>query len=334
MPLPRPKTSSRKKPKRAKAASWVWLQDLEGIGGPWCEGEIINLPGWRTIKYKETAHDVIILAEVTAEAEGCTFCDAPSSELEAWGFTDVSYARDLPIRRKRTRIYFRQQRRRCKKCGKTLQQPLADVVGKRRPLTARLVEYIEHESFNIFRTFSNLADEIGISLLRVRNIFTARAELLNKIKLVYTPRWIAIDEVYPRTKKEPRCVISDPEARRVLDLLPDNKWQNIAKWLLQVPNRLGVEVVTMDMYDPYRKVMRRMCPNAVIVTDRYHVHNLLSVALKQVMEVVRDSMTYTECRLYMRREELLLKNYRRLSNERPKDKNGKERPSEKELVEQ
>src|ERR1700755_2735149 len=159
--------------------------------------------------------------------------------------------RDLPIRRKRTRIYFRPQRKHCKKCGKTQQQPLAGVVGKRRPLTSRLVAYMEHESFNIFRTFSDLADETGISLLRVRNIFTARAERLNKIKLVYTPRWIAIDEVYPRTKKEPRCVISDPEARRVLELLPDNKWQTIAKWMLRVPNRLGVEVGTNGNVYPY-----------------------------------------------------------------------------------
>jgi transposase len=208
------------------------------------------------------------------------------------------------------------------------------VVGNRHPLTVRLYEYIERESFNIFRTFSNIADETGVHELAVRDIFTARAAQLDKIKLIETPRWIAIDEVYPKKKNEPRCVVSAPEFRRVLDLLPDNKRVTITKWLLNLPDRHSVAVVTMDMWDPYRSVVRRLLPGAAIVVDRYHVHNLLSVALKQVIKVVRDSMTYTERRTYMRREELLLKNYRRLSKERGKGKNGKERPSEKELVEQ
>lgn len=333
MPLPRAKISAVKKPKLAKAASWMWLQGLEGIGGQWCEGEIINLPGWKTIKYKETAHDIIILAEVTTEIEehGCSL---PSPEFGAWGFTDPSYVSDLPIRRKRSRIYFRQQRKRCKQCGKTLQQPLVGVVGNRHPLTSRLVEYIEQESFSIFRTFSDIADETGVHELIVRNLFTTRAEQLDKIKMVETPKWIAIDEVYPKKKNEPRCVISAPEFRRVLDLLVDNKVPTIAKWMLQFPGRFSVEVVSMDMWKAYRKVVQQLFPNAVIVTDRYHVHNLLSVALKRVVEVVRDNMSYTECRKHMRREELLLKNYHRLSKKRSKDKKGKVRPSEKEIVEQ
>ncbi len=331
MPLPRPKLSRGKKPRRPKAATWTWLLDLKEVEGVWCEGEVLNLPGWKTIKYKETSHDVIVLAELTTEVEGPCECGAPMSKLGKWGFTDPSYVRDVPIRCKRVRLYYRLQRKRCTGCGQTVQQALTGIHEK-PAFTNRLVEYIQRESFNPFRSFSGVADETGVHELAVRNLFTARAKQLENLKLVETPEWLSIDEVYPKKKNEPRCVIAAPERRRVLDLLPDNKWETLAEWLLNLPDRHSVKVVTIDMYETYRSAVRRLLPNTDIVVDRYHVHNLLSVALRQVMEVVRDSMTYTECRQYMRREALLLKNYRRLSKKGKKGKDGKNQPSEQELV--
>lgn len=50
-----------------------------------------------------------------------------------------------------------------------------------------------------------------------------------------------------------------------------------------------------------------------------------------VLEVVRDSLTPSEQRRLMRRESLVLKNYRRLSSKTRKDDNGNELPSEKEV---
>jgi transposase len=336
MPLPRLKPPKLKKQRRPKAAAWVRLQGLEELGGLWCEGEVINLPGWKTIKYKETDHDIIILAEVTTEIEGTCNCGEDASKFKFSGFIEPTYVRDLPIRNKRTRIYYRLQRKRCNNpsCDKrkTIQQPLPGS-HKRYSFTTRLIKYIEQESFSIFRNFSQIAEETGVHELIIRNIFTARAKQLEKIKPVETPRWLAIDEVYPKNKKEPRCVISSPEHRRVIDLLPDNKLRGIAERLLQLPDRDSVEVVTIDMWAPYRYVVRLLLKKAQIVVDRYHVHNLLSTALKKVMEVVRGCMTPTECSKYMRREELLLKNYRRLSKEHPKDKKtGKLLPSEYDVV--
>jgi transposase len=316
---------------RPKAATWLKLeQRLEKLKGNWCEGEVINLPGWKTIRYRETDSDIIILAELTTEVDSHCDCGAPSAEFLKWGFTEPSYVRDIPIRCKRTRIYFRLGRRRCTKCNKTYQQPLAGV-DEKYALTTRLVEYIERESFNIFRNFSGVANEVGCSDVTVRNIFTTRAVRLQKLRVLENPKWLAIDEVCPKEKKTIYCVISDPECRRVIDLLPRNNQTVLLKWLLQLPDRNSVEVVTMDMWAAYRVAVRRLLPNALIVVDRYHVHNLLSVALKGVLEVIRDSMTHSEQRKYMRVESLVLKNYRHLSKEPREDKDGKELPSEKEV---
>jgi transposase len=371
MPLPRAKKSKKPQPRRPKATSWVELeQRLEKLEGTLCDGEIINLPGWKTIIYKETSDDIIALAELTTEAAAGCKCGATWAEMKKWGYTDPTHVRDIPVRCKRMRIYFRLQRKRCMECKKTFQQPLSCVDEKHTMLTSRLVEYIGRESFNIFRNFSGVADEVGCSEITVREIYTARALRLETGRVVEAPRWLAIDEVYPQKHKPAHCVITAPEYRRVLDLLPNNGNDKkrrgrkpgkstgskakppvlkivrsqyptsettnndpaaLSRWMLNLQNRDRVEVVTIDMCAQYRSVVQRMLKNARIVVDRYHVHNMLNVALKGVLEVLRNSMTTSEQRMLMRRESLVLKNYRHLSKENKKDENGNKLPSEKDL---
>lgn len=63
MPLPRLKRAKRNR-KLSAALTWQRLeQRLETVEGNWCDdGDILNLTGWRTQRYKETADDIIVLA--------------------------------------------------------------------------------------------------------------------------------------------------------------------------------------------------------------------------------------------------------------------------------
>jgi transposase len=186
--------------------------------------------------------------------------------------------------------------------GKTTQQ-YAPGLDEQHHMTERLVKYIESESFNIAKTFSALADEVGVSVQLIRNMFTVRAEQLEKIRRIETPEWLAIDEVYINSKA--RCIITDPLRRRVADILPSNAQDALEKWLLQIPNRGSVKIVTIDMWAVYLGAVRRLLPQAAIIVDRYHVHNLLNCAIKDVLSLLRSSMSYSEQREHMRDPHLL-----------------------------
>lgn len=339
MPLPRAKVVRTSRPSPPKASKWVQLeQKIEKLPGDWCQGEILNLPGWKTLRYKELDHDILVMAELATPSAGNCICPAAESELHKSGFTDPYYVADLPIRCKRVRLYYRLQRQFCKRCRKSAQQ-LATGVDDKHQMTARLVEYVEYESFDLFRSFSDVADEIGCSEQTIRNIFTVRAKQfedeakrLREEGLYETPKWLAIDEVCPQHKGEEYCVISDPLRHQVIDILPVNNEKELFKWLLRLLNRHLVMLVTMDMWGEYRKLVKRLLPQAWIVVDRYHVHNLLNVALKKVLDVIRDSMTYSEHRERMRPEHLLLTSYRNLSTKEEEDEHGVKQPSDKELA--
>ncbi|MCA1568542.1 MAG: transposase [Acidobacteria bacterium] len=185
-----------------------------------------------------------------------------------------------------------------------------------------------------------MADEIGCSEQTIRNIFTVRAKQLEdealrlrKEGLYETPEELAIDEVYPQHKGRECCVISAPLRKQVLDILPSNKKiKELFLWLLQLPNRRLVKLVTIDMCPKNRWVLKRLLPGAWIVVDMYHVHNQLNVALKKVLDVIRDSMTYSEHRERMRAERLLLTSYRKLSKKEKVNKHGVKQPSDKKLA--
>jgi hypothetical protein len=198
-----------------------------------------------------------------------------------------------------------------------------------------------------------VANEVGCSKIMVRNIHAARALQLETGKVIEAPEWVAIDEVHPKKNGPSYCVVSAPQHQQVLDILANTddaqminrrkkKRRNhkgekgfdsivLFKWLLNLKDPDNVIVVTIDMCRQYRRIVRRLLKKAMIVVDRYHVQNLLSVALKGVLIVLRDSMTPSEQRRLMRRESLVLKNHWRLSADKVKDKNDKELPSEKDL---
>src|SRR3954471_23136527 len=102
MPLPRTRPSKIKFNSTQAAELKKLESKLDGVPGALCiDGDILNLTGWRTIQYKETDHDLIIVARPVIECETPCSCGAPAASLQRWGFTSTSYVRDMPIRCKR-----------------------------------------------------------------------------------------------------------------------------------------------------------------------------------------------------------------------------------------
>ena len=311
MPLPRSKFNIQQ-PSRTSAAAWNELEKtISALPEPWRESEIVGLENLKTLKFKETETDFIVLAELTSETE-CR-CGA-AAKFKKNGMTPPQMINDLPIRHKRVSLYYRAQRYFCSGCHATTRQQFPECSDNHR-LTQRLVSYIERKSLNIDRTFSGIALETGVREHVIRNIFTDYAIKLQSERTIVAPGWLAFDEVCPTTGKYRRCVISDPENRKILELLGDDKSATIKSWLEQLKELENVKVVSMDMHTPYKAVIEEVLPKAKIVVDRYHAQDLLNNSVKEVLDVIRASLTVSERQRQMRPEHLPLKNRHTLSQE-------------------
>lgn len=320
MPQPRLKQSKTKRQRSRSMTRQRLEQRLEAVEGSSCNtGDVLNLSGCRAISYKETNDDIIIFAEsLTVPAEVCSCGGA----YQKWGFAEPTYYLDSPIRSKRVRVYFDRQRYRCLECNTTVAQPIPGVEDNRR-LTTRLLHYIEIEYLNIFRTCADIADEVGYSEQSIRDIGAQYAKRLEEERRVDTPPWLALDEVH--IAGEDRCVMTDPINQGVIDMLPTNSQEALKLRLLRLPDRQRIRIVTMDMWNPYRGAVQQLLRGALIIVDRYHVHNLLNGGLKDVLALLRQGMTHTEQRKCMRDPNILLASRYHLKE---KDKKRKEAEEE------
>lgn len=260
----------------------------------------INLPLLTVLSVEETDHDYHVDAESAQAPVACISCQ--SKDIVGFGKRAQLY-NDLPIHGKRVGITVSRRRYKCKSCGVTFYEPLATMHEHHRA-TVRLIRYIEHESMR--RTFASVAADTGVDEKTIRSIFKRSAEELDKTVRFELPQWMGIDEIH--IIKKPRCVITNVEHNTVVDMLPNREKQALTAYLKNLgTQKSSVRYVAMDMWRPYKLVVKENIPNAKIVVDKFHVVRMGNVALEMHRKSIRRTLNSRQRVKLMRDRFILLK---------------------------
>lgn len=267
---------------------------------------ILNLPAFNVLEVTEDTHDYHIRVETKQSPKVCACCG--SDNIIGSGRRE-NLVKDLPMHGKRVGIYVNLRRMKCHACGKTFSESLPDVDDK-RGMTNRLLEWAGKQS--VRRTFTSIADEVGISEASVRTLFKDYvAKLESQIKFE-TPQWLGMDEIY---LIKPRGVIANVQDNTMIDLLVNRNKETIIHYLSNLKGKEQVKYVTMDMWKPYREACQQVIPQAKIIIDKFHVVRMANNALESVRKSLRESLTAKERRLLMHDRFILLKRERDLNEE-------------------
>jgi transposase len=254
---------------------------------------ILNLPYWEVFEVKEGEYDYVISARYLPEPIACARCGV-IGQLYRHGVKRQRFM-DLPIHGKRVGIIAYRQRYLCQACHKTSFQPLDDM-DQKHAATVRLISFVGREAMR--RTFVSVADDTGIHERTVRRLFTAEVARMESETKFETPRWLGIDEVH--LVKRPRCILTNVEKHTVIDLLASRTKDVVSWYLYQLPERDKIELVAMDMWQPYRDAVKENLPQAVIVIDKFHIIRLAIQAMDQVRKETRSRLTPKQTRTLKR----------------------------------
>ena len=251
----------------------------------------LSLPGYQLVDSDEQKEDIHFRLEAPTPVacEGC----GVQGEFVRFGKRDVPY-RDLPIHCKRVTLWVVRRRYTCRACKTTFRPQLPEMVDGFR-MTLRLHEYVEKESFNHPYTF-----------------FNARAEFLGRWHRFETPRILGIDELY--LNKRYRCILTNIEERTLLDLLATRRQDVVTNYLMKLKDRQKVEIVSMDMWNPYRAAVKAVLPQARIVVDKFHVVRMANDALERVRKGLRKELKPSQSRTLKGDRKILLKRAHEVSD--------------------
>jgi transposase len=188
--------------------------------------------------------------------------------------------KDRKLRDKIVVLTLEKRRFRCLSCSKVFTEP-DEVFGSRRRSTKRLRKYLGKRARH--QAVSRVAKEEGVSESLVRRCFTEGTALELGVDegKPKASRVIGLDE-FSVKKRIFDTTISDLEERKVLGIVEGCGKTNLEKYFTALPDPEIVEVVVMDMHEPFRQAIQMCLPRANIVVDKFHVIRRVNEALDRV----------------------------------------------------
>lgn len=216
--------------------------------------------------------------------------------------------RDAPYGNKPVLLVIERIRFQCLSCNKTFFTPLSFIDDKRQA-TVSCVKSILNASFK--QSFVYVAQTHGVDEKTVRNIFNEYiADIKDKIDR-QLPSVMGIDEVH--LGDEYRCTITNSQENLLFDFLESRKKASLSNFCDDYRAQLSnVKIVCMDLWLPYKQMVKQNMQNAIIVADRFHVQRMANNSLEAARKVVRRELSQKE-RLSLKDDrKLLLMNFERL----------------------
>lgn len=250
--------------------------------------------------------NLCIYAEMYQRIHKCPRCGQQTSKVHDYRTQRI---KDISAFGKMTIIYLRKRRHICPFCGKKFYEEVP-FLPKYHRMTNRLAAYVISTLKGI-SSMKSVAIGANISQPTVARIFDNVGYSSKEL-----PRVLSIDEFRGNAGGEKfQCIVTDPENKRVLDILPNRKTEDLTGYFLKYRDRKKVQYFVIDMSGPYKSLAQRLFPHANIIVDRYHVIRQVIWAFENVRKEEQSKFHDARRKYFKRSRKLLLKKPSSLSPE-------------------
>lgn len=260
--------------------------------------ELLKLEDAQIERMEEAEEEIILQISLKRKMHTCPRCKAKTDQVHDYRIRTV---RDLSIRGKPLTLLYRRRRYFCPSCGKSFSETCA-FLGKYQRFTYQVIDRIMqllHRRWSM----KDIAKDTHTSVSGVSRCLA----LYPQGKPSALPRVLSFDEFKGNANGERfQWILTAPEERRILDILPDRKVSTIQSYLRSFPNRQDVQYVVMDMNQGYRDIAKVFFPQAKIVIDRFHVARYCTWAMDDVRRDVQKHLLPASRKHFKRSRRLLI----------------------------
>ena len=202
------------------------------------------------------------------------------------------------------------RRYKCPTCGYSFSESLNITPAYKTISYASIIKIMELLTNPNF-TFKNVSDLTGISESSVVRIFDKHCH----IKRGRFPEVLCIDEVFTKNSSfdsKFSCIFYDFHKHKLIDVTPSRRKRYLYMYFQKIPlkEREDVKYVCMDMYLPYKQVIRAYFKKAIICADSFHVVKHLNDDLQKIRIRIMKSYSTDSIEYY------LLKHWKNLLSDR------------------
>jgi transposase len=255
---------------------------------------LLGLDGFRVLEVEETASEVVITVETTAEVMGCSSCGV-RAEVQDRTRTDI---RDLPCFGRPARLVWLKRRWRCADpdCGQKTWTETSDEVSTRAVLTVRAGAEATRQVGELAMPVAVVARELGVCWWTVMDAVirhgTPLVEDEHRVKVV---RHLGIDETTflsatPERRTLYATSLVDLRAKQVIDLVEGNAAADLRRWCRSRHPAFcaSIRVVATDLAESYRAGTSPFLDHAIAVADPFHVVRVANRCVDKVRRRVQN----------------------------------------------
>lgn len=265
----------------------------------------IGLPEFDVIDRIEGANgDYIYILELKEELkEHYKTCPQCGARMHVHKKTNRQ-VQDLGERGHNVGLLIKSVRYRCSnpECNYTCGEDYPSIYSSGK-LTNRLRETIKDDA--LLRPFKEVAVEYGVSPSAVSTLFKEKADELKQDYEVYAPKVLGIDEVHLDTTYY--GVYVDIERNNIIEITESRSKATVKRFIRSLPDYdTKIEVVTMDMWRPYRDAVYETLPGVPVVIDKFHVIKELNKQLDAVRASISRNIRDAGTRISLKNNRFLM----------------------------
>ncbi|RKT54109.1 ISL3 family transposase [Saccharothrix australiensis] len=221
---------------------------------------------------------VVVTARTRDSTVPCPGCGTATAKVHGYHRRAV---KDVPVDGRQVVVHLRARRLACpdRHCPRqTFREQIPGLLERHQRRTVRLVRQISQVARELCgRAAARLTDLLAMPASRSTALRRLRRLPLPELTV---PRVIGVDDFALRRRHRYATIVIDAETGRRVAVLPGRDAATLEAWLRGNP---GVEVVCRDGSATYAEAVRRALPDAVQVSDRWHLwRNLCDKVLVEV----------------------------------------------------